>query len=300
MSSFEENHPSLGPIRGGTLVTITGRGFVDHAHRCIFDADASETVYKSSTQLTCISPPHVEGRIFLTLDNVRTGGMAKKLFFLYSPPIVLHGINPKSGAVKGGTAVSVLGSSLVASKDFRCKFGDTITANATVMSHIAVVCLSPAHPVGAVPVEVSNNGFDFTDMDYEFMYQDVSIVRIIPSSGPGTGGTLVSVFGSGFFKFGNSACRFGDTTVTAVFISTSELNCATPADLALLNQSASNVAVSVPMDASAAAPSSGTMHGSRRRSSPADQAALDATDSADSGAAVADEVAPDATGGDIR
>jgi len=61
-----------------------------------------------------------------------------------------------------------------------------------------------------VPVEITLNNQQFTSDAVTFTFFELPIVTsILPTRGPAYGGTVVSIYGSNFLNFGQSACRFG-------------------------------------------------------------------------------------------
>ena len=101
----------------------------------------------------------------------------------------------------------------------------------------------PGQPAESVLVEVSINGQDFSKggmmYDYaytpltRFTYHDPSELRVIqfrPLAGPFHGGTIVTVSGSRFAKYGDVRCQFGllNTETNATVVSADRLLCRTP------------------------------------------------------------------------
>lgn len=59
-------------------------------------------------------------------------------------------------------------------------------------------------------------------------YKPPFLFDAVPNMGPTKGGTVVTVAGSNITDTGNITCRFGDTTVPAKRISSSEIKCTAP------------------------------------------------------------------------
>lgn len=84
---------------------------------------------------------------------------------------------------------------------------------------------------GCCALDVSINGQDFSPRAMPFKFDEpAAVTRIAPSHGPISGGTVVTVFGTGFLPEVLSHCRFGDvrTSIEAVWISTSSVTCISP------------------------------------------------------------------------
>jgi|TARA_B110000091_G_scaffold185291_1_gene205078 hypothetical protein len=91
--------PNFGPMRGGTVLTITGRDFVDSSHgafaRCRFDTSPVSIVqatYVSSTAMKCTTPSNeVPGEVTVSLSmNGQQYNDARQFTFMYYAPPVLQ------------------------------------------------------------------------------------------------------------------------------------------------------------------------------------------------------------------
>ena len=60
-----------------------------------------------------------------------------------------------------------------------------------------------------LPAQVSLNGASWTESNDDTMYTAYGVNQIYPNSGPSTGGTEITVVGSGFVNNGKARCRFG-------------------------------------------------------------------------------------------
>lgn len=127
----------------------------------------------------------------------------------------------------------------------RCRFGGE-SVEALYSSPRVVRCSAPAQSVpGAIDVAVSIDGgasfgHAIDPAAGHFRYFAPSFVTsLLPRSGPDTGGTLITAFGTGFSSDFRFACSFrrgtgatveADTgaAVPAMFVSSSELTCIAP------------------------------------------------------------------------
>ena len=85
---------------------------------------------------------------------------ALRLPFVFYPDAVLAAVEPSFGVATGGTPVTARGRNFAPGA--LCKFGARLAAGAFVSSS-TLLCYPPATAVSEVPVEVSNNGQDYTD-----------------------------------------------------------------------------------------------------------------------------------------
>lgn len=146
-----------------------------------------------------------------------------------------------------------------------CRFGENAVVQAVYASPSVVRCLAPARgESGPIDVAVSiDGGLSFghpvNARMGQFQYVAPSVVTgIWPRSGPETGGTVITVLGSGFngnFQFtcslsgarGPSTDSEAETVVVpASFLSTSRLTCIAPAASSAVDlASEKNVVISV-------------------------------------------------------
>ena len=152
------------------------------------------------------------------------------IVYSYQDPIVVSSIVPSSGMTDGGTIVTVSGLSFYSSS--MCQFGSLPPVAATVDSSMQIQCQAPATAAtGRVPLEISNNNQDFTTTSAEFTYYVAPhVTSIDPTSGPTTGNTVVSVYGTDFRSSDLLRCQFHTATpVPATFVTSSVLACISPA-----------------------------------------------------------------------
>ena len=237
--------PSLGPLSGGTRVTVTG-AVLEHGADgvdCIFGAErvAAETV--GAQGLVCVSPRmQVPGRLEMRLVHAtsknRIGGSAQ--FEYYATPRVT-GVLPSRGSSTGGTAVSVIGSGFRDDAGLRCRFGGAETGSVSVgggarwMTSTVVMCVAPGATAGEaaqVAVEVSGNGgADFTKDGIEFLYESAATVEaLMPSWGvSGRAGQVVTVSGRHFARSSDLSCRFGlEGSIRGQYASSTVVKCTVP------------------------------------------------------------------------
>lgn len=203
--------------------------------------------------------------------------------FTYTSRAAVTAVQPEAGPTRGGTTVYVSGVNFANTTMVRCRFGGLQQTAAEFISPDMVTCTSPPVPVGTgrVYLEVSdpgmlgflsggtigetgtlgggNGGFLtepgddpalWTNSGVEFTFkEDVEVLAAFPSSGPSSGGTRVSLIGSGFEDVPGIGCRFGGVTlgedgslhqhmtarirktameVSALYVSPTEIMCLSP------------------------------------------------------------------------
>lgn len=113
---FIEGTPLMGPMRGGTEVTIKGTGFQDTGNiTCRFgdpDSLGKKVVPAkriSSAELHCISPPVDKPNEVDVIINVFAGLDITGVTFEYYPSPVVEKVGPECGPVSGFTQLGILG-----------------------------------------------------------------------------------------------------------------------------------------------------------------------------------------------
>jgi hypothetical protein len=140
------------------------------------------------------------------------------------------GIAPTFGPSLGGTTVTVTGSDFLTSS-MLCRFGIGITS-ATTLSTSTLRCLAPARNIADVALEVSNDQISYSASGVLFGYVEaMDVTTLVPSAGPSTGATIVTVTGSAFTVA--TSCRFGTAVGGATTVdSSTRVRCTSPAHAA--------------------------------------------------------------------
>ena len=244
--------PLGGPLIGNTTLHIQSTWLTSLGDfRCRFrqraffeDANASVT---SPTHSTCLSPPHWEPHsgvqrveIELTLNGQDFMGLGTHTgIYTYYPldsavGLSIQGLTPAGGPSNGGTLIQVTGTGFARYGRLMCQFegeasGPKLVVAASLSSSALLTCVSPALNQAVLPFEpyavsVTVNGHlnAFTHADSHFVYYDsastVRLSHMYPQGGPIAGGTMVSIWGSGFRDLGHGAglmCAFDEVSVAA-------------------------------------------------------------------------------------
>ncbi|MBN2495509.1 MAG: IPT/TIG domain-containing protein [Deltaproteobacteria bacterium] len=146
--------------------------------------------------------------------------------------VTVSQVVPSTGPPEGGTQVSVYGAGFVDGASVR--FGGELATEVEYVDAGQINCLTPAHDPGSVTVAVANPSGDRGELDSGFTYSAggaPAILFIRPSVGPTSGGTAVTISGTGFSD--GASITFGTSLATDVAVaSQSEITCTTPAHAA--------------------------------------------------------------------
>ncbi len=210
--------PTTGPSTGGTAVTITGTNFVAGATVTFGGTAATGVTVVSNTSITATTPAHAAGAVSVVVRNPDSQSATLSNGFTYNPPPTVTSVAPGSGAVGGGTAVTITGTNFVAGGTVT--FGGTAATGVTVVNSTSITATTPAHAAGAVNVVVTNpdtqsgplaNGFTYTVSN-----PAPTVSSLMPTSGPSTGGTAVTITGTNFVA--GATVTFGGTGATGVTV----------------------------------------------------------------------------------
>jgi hypothetical protein len=229
--------PATGPIAGGTVVKIKGKRFTKVKKVLFGTTKITNVQVKNPRKLIVVAPPHAAGTVSVRV--VTKSGKSKrsgKALFTYfgSPqvpvPFTVSGLTPTSGPAEGGTTVDITGTGLAPTTAVSF---DGTAATFTVLSDTKVRAVTPAHAGGAVPVRVhtpqgTSAALTFT---YEAVATSPPVVALVsPLTGPETGGTAVTVTGTGFT--GATAVSFDGVAATFTVDSDTSISATTPAHAA--------------------------------------------------------------------
>ena len=219
--------PSAGPIEGGQSVEIVGEGFSDDC-TVTFSGRQAIVLESTPTSILVSTPNHVAGPKDVSVTTV--SGTAT-LFGGYTylepdgPALEVLGVHPTSGPASGGIEVVVSGRGLDA-LDLQVFFGQ---AELTILAAEpnAVRGSLPRGPVGTVDVMAVAGDLSSTLPNAFTYYEDLTIVGVDPPSGPISGGSAVTVAGSGFEQ--GARLWFGPMpALDVVFVDSTTLTALTP------------------------------------------------------------------------
>ena len=229
--------PNIGSTTGGTAVTITGTNFTGTSAVTFGSAPAASFVAVSDTEISVFTPAGFPGPTDVSVTAI--GGTGTGLgVYTYVPAPTITSVSPNIGPLAGGTSVTLTGTGFTGTS--AVAFGGVSAITFTVNSDTQITAVTPANSAGLVNVSVTTAGGTGT-LASSFTYGSTpSIASISPNVGPLTGGTLVTINGSGFT--GTSAVTFGSTSATSfTVVSDTQITATTPAnDVGVVSVSVTN------------------------------------------------------------
>jgi len=173
--------PTAGPVTGGTVVTISGTNFEAGTTVTIGGAPAAATFVDAST-LTVAMPAGTAGGVDIVVTNPDGQSATLAGGFTYEPipaPTVTA-IDPVSGLVTGGTAVTITGAAF--------QDGATVTIGGAAATGVAFVsatsltAVTPAGTAGTADVVVTNPDGQSATLAGGFIYQAIVEPRLLAPS----------------------------------------------------------------------------------------------------------------------
>lgn len=183
----------------------------------------------SETEFSCLAPSappglYAFGLVFADNGALHLSPMPINLI----PTPVLYSITPNDGPSDGGTEITILGSNLMLSSAWKCRFGD-VALPSSYVSETEVRCFTPPKNAGPqVLVTLSLDNCPQLNQWEIFSYTNHTIIhRIVPSLGPRIGGTLVTLIVAGIAGFEKVVCNFGGAETPASLVAPGEVQCVT-------------------------------------------------------------------------
>ncbi len=234
--------PSTGSTSGGSVVTIVGTGF-SFATAVDFGNTAAQSFQViSDTEITATSPAG-SGSVYITVTTaggVSQAGTQSQFTYVSQGSTSVNGVSPSQGTTAGGTTVTVTGSGfeLGTSPDvIAVDFGSTPGTQVAVQSDSQLTVVSPEEVPGIVNVTVqtaTGNSPTGSGDAYSFIAPTPTVSGLSPATGSASGGTTVTVTGSGFEPGGVDGVRavdFGSVAGSAItVVSDTQLTAVSPSE----------------------------------------------------------------------
>jgi hypothetical protein len=222
--------PTSGLVAGGNTVTITGTGFTG-ANAVSFGGSIVSPTVNSDTTITVTAPAHVAGTVDVLVVHPTNGTSANTIAdnYTYLGVPVVSSLSPSTGPIAGGNAVTITGLSLTGA--LVVTFGGTSTAF-VVTGDTSITATAPAHAAGTVDVFVTTaQGTSANTAADDYTYGDLPVVTSLsPTTGPISGGTVVTITGTGFT--GATSVTFGGTAAAITSVTATTITVTAPAHTA--------------------------------------------------------------------
>ena len=190
--------PASGPTAGGNNVQITAFGLTGVSDTTVFFgskvAEVKE-VHPALMLMTVGAPAGPEGPVDVTVMN-SNGSDTSSAGYTYLPLALIHDVTPDHGPASGGTNVVVTGKGFL--PEAQVHFGALPAFDTTVLSPTQITATTPMGSPGSVDVAVAQGGTTASLKD-AFIYDGgLDLFVVDPNFGSLSGGTFVTLVGSGF------------------------------------------------------------------------------------------------------
>ncbi len=136
-------------------------------------------------------------------------------------------VTPPSGRQSGNTSVTIAGTGFRPGASVA--FGGTAMSSYSVVDHQTITGYTPAHAAGAVNVVVTNADGQSGTLPNGYTYiPPPTVTSVIPGAGPLTGGTAVTITGTGFYT-GATATIGCAAATSVVVVNATTMTAVTPA-----------------------------------------------------------------------
>ncbi len=149
--------PNVGSMGGFTSVQILGTGFTGTTAVKFDGVDAISFTVDSNVQISAVTPP---GTLFaaadvLVVDGEGSSTLPTAFIYTFNPQISVSTVLPNSGALTGGTEVTISGTSVVGANTVT--FDGVPGINVEVISATSLTVTTPAGLAGPADVVVSGS-----------------------------------------------------------------------------------------------------------------------------------------------
>jgi len=147
--------PIGGTSEGGTQIIISGKWFIDRSIVKIGEAEASEVIVKSDTEIVAITPPGSLGKkgVMVINPSYSQSGMLLGGFEYRNAPVI-HSTQPVAGPSAGNTQLTINGSGFV--EGATVMIGGKSTLSVTYVSESQLIAITPPSTEGLKNVLVIN------------------------------------------------------------------------------------------------------------------------------------------------
>lgn len=253
-------NPVSGPLSGGIPVEIRGTGFsaVD-TPSCLIGGSVVNAEVLSTTVARCVTPTiklpassalsipppryiqYSNNRVDFDHNRMGDDAFGGLLFTYYRDPVITS-MRPSGGTLSKMASVVLNGHHLVIKNmntsgvnGLLCRLGeDGLVGRGLVSSPTQAVCdVACGNFSGSASVGLSlNGGYHWTFSETAFPCDPLpTVTSVFPPLGPTTGGTVLTIKGTGFVSRPSLSCLVGHDAVAtpAVWISSVTVVCSTPA-----------------------------------------------------------------------
>jgi hypothetical protein len=209
--------PDMGPIAGGTRISITGTGFIAGATVVVAQGSDSQSNTVAATDVKVISQEKITAvtggvtkagplSVYVTTKG-GTNASSPGGTFTYLPVPTVASVTPNRGPTSGGTAITVDGTGFVAGARVVISQGSGSRSNTVAATDVTVDSPDEITAVTGGGANVGTRhlyvitagGTSTANAAVTFTYTPVpTVTAVTPDLGSALGGTHISITGTGF------------------------------------------------------------------------------------------------------
>ncbi|MQA00952.1 MAG: hypothetical protein GEU80_16825 [Dehalococcoidia bacterium] len=219
--------PDEGPRLGGQVVTITGSNFLSGAVVAFGGANATTVNVRSASRIEVVVPSRSRtGDVSVRVTNPDGKSHQRSNFYTYLGAPGIDSVSPAIGTTGGDTLVTIRGTNF--SEGMTVRFGGTRGTDVDVVNRTTLTVRTPEHNAGRVDVRIESSAGERATRSNGYTYRvPATITGLSPTSGPMSGGTMVTITGAGFDS--GSTVTVGGVRATQVdVVSSSRITARTP------------------------------------------------------------------------
>lgn len=205
--------PNHGSYHGGTPIEIVGTDFLANPTVTVGGVSATSIVRVDATHITCDTPAGTAGAQDVVVTNTDTGTVTEVGGYTYEAVSVVS-VTPDHGSYHGGTAVTIVGTGFYTGATV--EFDAVAATSVVVVDENTITCVTPAGTAGDVDVVVENLDTETDTLTDGYTYEAISVVSITPNDGTPSGGTPVTISGTGFYT--GATVEFDAVAATSVVV----------------------------------------------------------------------------------
>jgi hypothetical protein len=191
---------SQGPTIGGTQVILTGSSFNGATAVTFGSTAATSFTVDSPTQITATAPAGTAGSVHVSVTTpfgTSSTSSADLFTFANAAPPLVSAIGTTTGAMAGGTSVTLTGTGLGSAT--QVYFGGVPATSFTINSSTSITAVAPPQAAGTVDVTVQTpygTSPAYTLARFTYLAATPSITSLSATSGTSAGGVTVTISGS--------------------------------------------------------------------------------------------------------
>ncbi len=212
--------PAEGKTTGLEEVSLVGRGLSKVVQVYFGDSVGVDPFPVSDSLLVVLSPPQARGLVDVTVVDDLGARATLPMAFTYVETVQVIAVEPTSGDIFGGERILIYGAGF--SRESVVLIGGRKAVSTRFIDVNTLEVVTPEGEAGKADVNVSTpdgsgrlrRGFEYLPVDLPV--GSLRVDQVSPAAGPATGGTRVTIDGSGFTQ--GLAVRIGALQATSVSV----------------------------------------------------------------------------------